>query len=380
MGSFSFDKKGYKSKKEITSQYEKKIKVFLDGRDEKELIHKELDIFNRLQRAMELDPRYPDVCFGLEEESAIGITIADKLDLITDSEFLISSYPYLWEDELTQKTICRIVNPEATELLESADKDVIPLKRLIKQYKELGLNYKLPIILGENKQGEPKFADLVDLKHILMTGMTGTGKSMFEHTVISTLTSFYTPDQLKIYLVDIKRVEFQSYEKLPHLLSPVSKGWAPDDVFNGLDSIIHEKNNRLKIGNEISKLPYIVLIIDTFSDLICNSPIKFQDYMRELMDRADEVKIHVIMSDSRLSPIDVFTPLIQSLFPTKICFKVSTIEDSKLIIGAEGGEKLKGCADMLFLAPGKKESIILRTPYLSDADIAKGGRGYSFCE
>ncbi|MBU4099184.1 hypothetical protein KJ980_06060, partial [Patescibacteria group bacterium] len=370
-GLSSFDKKGYKSKEKIQSQYEKKIKVFLDGRDESELTHKELDIFNRLQRAMELDPRYPEVYFGLEEESAIGITIADKLNLMTDSEFLISSYPYLWEDELTQKTICRIINPEAAELLGSIYKEDVPLKKLIKQYKELGLNYKLPIVLGENKQEEPKFADLVDLKHILMTGSTGSGKSMFEHTVISTLTSFFTPDELRLYLVDMKRVEFQSYEGLPYLLSLVSNGWVPDDVFIGLKWLIDEKNKRLEMVKEVSKIPYIIVIIDTFSDLICNSPIKFQDYMRELMDRAAEVKIHVIMCDSRPSPIDVFTPLIQGLFPTKICFKVSNIEDSKLIIGTEGGEKLKGYGDMLLLRINQQYPIRLQAPYISGEEVKK---------
>jgi len=245
---------------------------------------------------------------------------------------------------------------------------MVNFKNLLEEYKKSNLNYKLPIILGENTEGKSEFTDLVNLEHILMTGTTGSGKSMFEHTIISTLTSLYTPDQLRLYLVDMKRVEFQSYEGLPHLLSPVNKGWSLDDVFKGLEWIIDEKNNRLKIGDEINKYPYIVVIIDTFSDLVSHDSQKFQDYMSKLIDKAAGVKIHVIMSDSRPSP-DVYTPLVLSLFPTKICFNVSSDIDSKLIIGSKGGEELRGAGDMLFLPPNLKEAIRIQAPYISDEEI-----------
>jgi len=245
---------------------------------------------------------------------------------------------------------------------------MVNFKKLLEEYKKNNLNYKLPIILGEDEQGKPQFADLVNLGSILMTGTTGSGKSMFEHTIISTLTSLYTPDQLRLYLVDMKRVEFQSYEGLPHLLSPVNKGWSLDDVFTGLEWIIDEKNNRLKIGDEINKYPYIVVIIDTFSDLISHDPQKFQDYISKLMDKAAGVKIYVIMSDSRPSP-DVYTPLVLGLFPTKICFNVTSDIDSKLIIGSKGGEELKGAGDMLLLPPNLKEAIRIQAPYISSEEI-----------
>ena len=108
MSLFYFDKTGFKSKKEIESLYDKKIKIFLEGRDESELSEAELNILNRLLRAKEVDPRYLGTCFGLEDEASIGVNIANRLHIMGDAEFLISSYPYIWEDELPQKTICYV--------------------------------------------------------------------------------------------------------------------------------------------------------------------------------------------------------------------------------------------------------------------------------
>ena len=245
---------------------------------------------------------------------------------------------------------------------------MIILKKLLSTYKKAKLNYKLPVILGVNESGKSEFADLSDLIHILMTGTTGSGKSMFEHTILSTLISFFTPKQLRLYLVDMKLVEFQSYEGLPHLLAPINN-YDIDRVYAGLEWLIDEKNRRLRIGDEINKCSYIVVIIDTFSDLMVDNSQKFEGYITKLINRASEVKMHAIMSDSRPSP-DVYTPLIRKLFPTKICFNVSKAEDSKLIIGKSGGELLKGVGDMLFVAPDSAE-VRIQAPYISDDQINK---------
>lgn len=266
--------------------------------------------------------------------------------------------------------IATIVNT-VTQLGNLKNK-MITLKKLLNTYKKSNLNYKLPIMLGENREGVPEFADLIDLKHILMTGSTGSGKSTFEHTIISTFLSTFSIHQLKLLLVDMKRVEFLIYDGLPHLLSPVVVN--TDKVYGALDWLIFEKNKRLKIvaeaAAELEKYPRIVVIIDTFSDLVSNNSVKFQDYLGQLMNQASDVNIHVVMSDSRPSP-DVFTPLIQSLFPTKICFNVSSIKDSKLVIGNEGGEKLLGVGDMLFLPPYLKKAVRIQAPLISEEEVRK---------
>jgi len=250
------------------------------------------------------------------------------------------------------------------------NKNTVSLMELIEQYKKSNLNYKLPIILGESKDGKPKFADLVDLEHILMTGTTGSGKSVFEEGVILTLMSLFSPDELRLILVDMKRVELTLHNGSPYLLAPVVVDY--DKFYSTFDWLIFEKNARLKWDKSfLEKAPHIVAIIDTFSDLHYENPIKFQAYMSQLIYKTAVVKIHIIMSDSRAGDTKMYTPLICGLFPTKICFNVSLAQYSKEFIGIEGGEKLKGEGDMLFLPPNRKEAIRLQSPYISGEEINK---------
>jgi len=245
---------------------------------------------------------------------------------------------------------------------------MISLEKLLRQYKESDLNYKLPVILGENENGKPEFADLTELKHILIAGSTGSGKSLFEHSIISTFLKLFSVEQVKLLLVDMKAVEFPFFHKgVPLLLAPVQT--ENQSVLSGFQWINNEKNIRLKRGeSELRKLPYIVVIIDTFSDLICNDPREFKDLIRAILDKGAEVKIHFIMCDSRPS-LDVFTNFIRASFPTKICFNVSSAIDSKMAINTTGGEKLLGKGDMLLLKKGKHRPIHLQAPFISEKEI-----------
>lgn len=242
----------------------------------------------------------------------------------------------------------------------------IILNKLIEEYKKTNLNYKLPVILGVNENGKQEFADLTDLKHILMTGTTGSGKSVFMSSMISTFLSLFSTHQLRLMLVDMKRVELTEYEGLPYLLSPVAV--EADKIYACLQWLIDEKTIRLKRMDEIDQLPFLVVFIDTFSDLMYHDSVKFQDYLATLMNQASDVKIHVIMSDSRPSS-DIYTTLILNLFPTKICFNVSESSYSELIIGKAGGEKLRGAGDMLISLPNKKELLRTQAPYIPDDEI-----------
>lgn len=243
---------------------------------------------------------------------------------------------------------------------------IFPFATLLKQYQQSNLTYKLPVILGVDPEGKSVFADLTDLKHILMTGTTGSGKSVFMSSMISTFLSLFSTHQLRLMLVDMKRVELTEYNGLPYLLAPVVVD--SDKVYACLQWLIDEKTKRLKIMDEIDKLPFLVIFIDTVSDLMMDDGVKFQDYLSKLMYQASDVKIHVIMSDSRQSP-DIYTLLILNLFPTKICFNVCQPTDSKLIIGKAGGEKLKGAGDMLISLPDDKELLRIQAPYIPDDEI-----------
>lgn len=255
---------------------------------------------------------------------------------------------------------------------------MINFNKLFKEYKKSNLNYQLPVMLGEDEEEKPQFADLVDLKHILMTGSTGSGKSVFENVIITTFMSLFSSNELRLFLVDMKRVDLVSYKGSPYLLTP-NAVVEFDKFYSSLDWLIQEKDRRFKINEaSLKQSPYIIAVIDTFSDLIAENSQKFQDYMGKLIDKAAEVKIHIVMSDSRPST-DVYTRLILGLFPTKICFNVTAEQDSKKIIGRGGGEKLKGKGDMLFLPPYLKEPVRIQAPWISEEEIQalvkKEGKG-----
>lgn len=243
--------------------------------------------------------------------------------------------------------------------------------------KSLQLTYNLPIFLGTDAQGKKHYANLVDLKHILMAGMTGSGKSNFGHTIINSLISILASEKLKFILIDMKRVEFTKYIVSPYLLTKILV--SNNDVMNQLGLLIIEQKNRsekmqskkVKSIEEYNKLcsqnslPYIIVLIDTFSDIICNEKQGFEKIIFTLTDRSVNVGIHIVMWDSRLGS-DIFTHTILASFPTKICFNVCSAEDSKLIINTTGGEKLNGHGDMLLLKEGQRFPIRLQAPLIAD--------------
>ncbi len=247
-------------------------------------------------------------------------------------------------------------------------------KDLLEQYKKSSLRYKLPIILGKNENGSSQFSDLSKLENILITGSTGSGKSVFNHNIISSLLSLYSSDKLRFVLIDMKLVEFNQYNGLPHLLAPVlpQKGdKAINKIFSGFEWLMMEKENRRNMSEEeLDKYPYIVVVIDTFSDLIAAESDKFESIMMKLTDRSADLKMHTIICDSRTGKY-VFTDHILKSFQTKIAFNTYDSEGSKLLLGVEGAEKLKGSGDMLFLPNSLNNPIRIQAPFISDEEITE---------
>jgi len=236
----------------------------------------------------------------------------------------------------------------------------------IKEYKKTNLNYKLPIMLGVSEDGNYQFADLVDLKHLVLAGQTGSGKSMLIHTVINTFLALI-PKDIKFLFSDVKRVELTPYNGIPQLIDKVIVG--QEEFFTKLKNLIEEKNKRLKINNDIS-YPYIIAIFDTISDLALYDRQKFDDLMEQLLIDAHKAKIHVIVCDSR--PCEkVFTPIIMSLIPTILCFATASINDSQYVIHSDAAYYLFGRGDCLLLKEGMIQPIRLQTPYISDEEIVK---------
>jgi len=254
------------------------------------------------------------------------------------------------------------------------------LKDGLISYRNLHLDYKLPICLGIDEIGKEHFADLADLGHVLLAGATGSGKTVFGNSIIISLMSFLKPYEIKFLLVDMKQVELGVFKDSPYLLTDPLVN--PEGVFNQLELLGREVEARLwklelggvetieelRLKYPKGNFPYILVLIDTFSDLILNYRERFEAIMERLASSALKVGVHIVMCDSRVGD-DEFTPHIRSLFPTKICFKVCDADASSLILNTSGAENLLGRGDLLLLEKDQQTPIHLQAPLISDKEI-----------
>lgn len=264
------------------------------------------------------------------------------------------------------------------------------------QFRETEL--PLVVALGKNTAGEPVVADLAKMPHLLIAGSTGSGKSVCINTLIASLLMKATPDMARMIMIDPKVVELSIYNSIPHLLAPVVSDphqasnvlkWAVGEMesrYRRLASVgvrdISQFNmklkkladeNKLKGGDEHAKpdyLPYIVVIIDEFADLMVVAANEVEEYIARLAQMARAVGIHLVLATQRPSS-DVITGLIKANFPSRIAFKVMQASNSRIILDTNGADKLLGMGDMLFLQVGKPEPIRLHGAYISNDECLK---------
>ncbi|TAJ21203.1 MAG: DNA translocase FtsK, partial [Dehalococcoidia bacterium] len=217
----------------------------------------------------------------------------------------------------------------------------------------------LPVALGAGVSGEPVFADLAKMPHLLIAGATGSGKSVCLNTIITGLLMNYSPEQLRFVMVDPKRVELTSFGKIPHLaFSEIVVEM--DRVVGTLQAVINEMDTRYRRfaqegvrnierfneKNPTRRLPYWVVVIDELADLMMAVPYQVEHQLVRLAQLARATGIHLIVATQRPS-VDVITGLIKANFPTRIAFAVSSMVDSRTILDQAGAEKLLGKGDML---------------------------------
>jgi len=241
---------------------------------------------------------------------------------------------------------------------------------------------KLSMALGLNVSGKPIVADIGQMPHVLIAGATGSGKSVCIHSFISTILFRASPAEIKLILVDPKRVELTQYEGIPHLLTPVIV--EPKKVLSALKWAISEMNRRYKLFAEVgvrnidgynelsgfAALPYILIIIDELADIILFAPADIEDAICRIAQMARATGIHLVVSTQRPS-VDVITGLIKANIPCRIAFNVSSQVDSRVIIDTPGAEKLLGKGDMLFIPPDQAKPTRIQGTFVSDAEIRK---------
>jgi len=240
----------------------------------------------------------------------------------------------------------------------------------------------LALALGKGVSGEPVAADLAKMPHLLIAGTTGSGKSVCINSIIGCLLMHNAPEDVRIVLIDPKRVELAHFAHIPHLV--FSKIITDvEDVLGTLQAVIHEMESRYRRFASIGvrnidaynkspratyKLPYWVMIIDELADLMMAAPIQVERQICRLAQLARATGIHLVIATQRPS-VDVVTGLIKANFPTRIAFAVSSQVDSRTILDGGGAEKLLGRGDMLFMPTDASKPKRLQGSFVSDAEL-----------
>jgi S-DNA-T family DNA segregation ATPase FtsK/SpoIIIE len=252
---------------------------------------------------------------------------------------------------------------------------------------------KLTLAMGKDINGSIVTADLTTMPHVLIAGSTGSGKSVAINAMIMSVLYKATPAQVRMILVDPKRVELGMYEGIPHLFTPIIT--EPKLAANALRNAVREMERRLKLlasrsvrnidqynrlfetgtpslfdDAEEAPLPYIVIIIDELADLMMLDKANVEEAITRLAQMARAVGIHLVLATQRPS-VDVITGLIKANVPTRMSFRLATKVDSRTILDSNGAESLLGRGDMLFLPPGTSRLQRVHAPFVTEEEIAK---------
>ncbi|MFW5906022.1 MAG: DNA translocase FtsK, partial [Desulfobia sp.] len=258
------------------------------------------------------------------------------------------------------------------------DREVVHIRDILATEDYQKSKSRLTMALGMDVVGNPVTADLGKMPHLLIAGATGAGKSVAINTIICSILFKATPDEVRLLLIDPKRIELSGYEDIPHLLHPVVAD--PKMASRALQWAVKEMERRYSLLEEMKvksftnynrvaeeKLPYIVIIIDELADLMMVSSSEVETSVARLAQKARAAGVHLILATQRPS-VDVLTGLIKANFPTRMSFKVSSKVDSRTILDGSGAEHLLGAGDMLFLPPGAARLQRIHGAFISEKE------------
>ncbi|MBY0370191.1 DNA translocase FtsK 4TM domain-containing protein [bacterium] len=315
-----------------------------------------------------------------EFKPASGVKIKEIANLSDDLTLALSVLSVRIVAPIPGKPVVGIEIP-------SPHREMVHFKDIVEETSFYGPDVKLPLVLGRLASGEPAIAGLAAMPHLLVAGSTGTGKSVFINTLICSLVYRHTPKQLKLILVDPKMVELSAYEGIPHLLLPVvvdsrkaalALRWAVEEMERRY-ALMHQcqvrhvdaYNDRVLEKGETEEnptLPYIVVVIDEYADLMAVVPKEVELSIARLAQKARASGIHLVLATQRPST-DVVTGTIKANFPSRISFRVASSIDSKTILDRTGADRLLGNGDMLFHSAGFTSLKRIQGAYISDADL-----------
>jgi len=273
-------------------------------------------------------------------------------------------------------------------------REIIHLREIVESSEFASAPTKLTVCLGKDITGKVRVGDLAQMPHLLIAGSTGSGKSVAINSLIVSILYKSTPDEVKMILIDPKRLELNLYDAIPHLFTPIVT--EPKQAANVLRRATMEMEERLKKlaehgvrnieqynkifepestldlfgsdGEREGPLPYLVIVIDELADLMMVEPQNVEESVTHLAQMARAVGIHLILATQRPS-VDVITGLIKANLPSRISFRVASKVDSRTILDANGAEALLGRGDMLFMPPASARLVRLHGPLVTEKEI-----------
>lgn len=275
----------------------------------------------------------------------------------------------------------------------NAQAEEVGFKEMLANYQQSGKKFHIPILLGKAVNGDYVMNDLTKMPHCIIAGATGSGKSVCINTIVMSILMNAKPDEIKLIMVDPKKVELTAYTKLPHMLAPVIT--EPQGACAAMHWLVKEMEKRYEMLKQVGsrnieafnnrkiepdapttiqnieipeKLPYIVGIIDELADLMMVSSSDIETPIARIAQMARAVGIHLILATQRPSR-EVITGLIKANFPTRISFKVSSRVNSQIVLDDIGAESLLGNGDMLLLPPGSSHLTRAQGAFIRDEDI-----------
>lgn len=303
-----------------------------------------------------------------------GVKLSQITTLNNDLALALAAHPIRIEAPIPGKSLVGIEVPNKAVA-------VVKLKEILASEEFKKRKSNLTIVLGKDVAGHSWVADLDPMPHLLIAGATGSGKSVCLNSVLLSLLFQNSPDELKLILVDPKRVEMTIYNDIPHLLTPVVN--EIDKTINALRWVVSEMDRRYRLlsktghrniqaynqdnGND---MPYLVVAIDELADLMSVAANEVEAAIIRLAQMARAVGIHLILATQRPS-VDIITGLIKANITTRIAFSVASSVDSRTILDTSGAEKLLGRGDMLYISPQVSKPKRIQGAYVTDQEIER---------